>query len=236
MQSVFKLPLAMAVLHQVEHRNLSLDQLIRFRASDRILPHTYSPLQEKYPNAEVDIALESLLHSAVSLSDNVAADILLRIAGGTKVVDDYILGLGVRGFHLQDNEAALHRDVMAQYRNWFEPRAAVALLQLLDRNSPLTPGHTRLLLGWIEETPRGTSRIKAGLPSGTVVMHKAGTSGTDNGVTHAINDIGLVTLPDGRRFAIAVFITDSTAAEETCEAVIARIARAAYDAAVQNLE
>jgi beta-lactamase class A len=55
----------------------------------------------------------------------------------------------------------------------------------------------------------------------------------DNGVAHATNDIGLITLPDGRRLAIAVFVTDSTADEATREKVIARIARAAYDAAIQ---
>ena len=44
--------------------------------------------------------------------------------------------------------------------------------------------------------------------------------------------IGLITLPDGQRLAIAVFVTDSTANEATREGTIARIARAAYDAAI----
>jgi beta-lactamase class A len=47
MQSVFKLPLALTVLHQVEQGSLALDDTIHFRPDDRILPHTYSPLQEK---------------------------------------------------------------------------------------------------------------------------------------------------------------------------------------------
>jgi len=56
----------------------------------------------------------------------------------------------------------------------------------------------------------------------------------DNGVAHATNDIELISLPDGRRIAIAVFVTDSTADEATREQVIARIARAAYDASLQG--
>ena len=78
MQSVFKLPLALAVLHKVEQGSLSFDQHVRFRPDDRILPHTCSPLQDQYPNANVDVPLEELLRPAVSESDNVAADILLR--------------------------------------------------------------------------------------------------------------------------------------------------------------
>ena len=76
------------------------------------------------------------------------------------------------------------------------------------------------------------SRLKADLPANTVVAHKAGTSGVDAGIAHATNDIGLITLPDGRRLAIAVFVTDSRADEATREKVISCIAKEAYDNAV----
>src|SRR5271163_3153360 len=123
MQSVFKLPLAVAVLHQVEQGKFSLEQPIRFRKEDLILPKPYSPLQDKYPNADVDVPLNRLLQLTVGLSDNTAADILLRLAGGPSVVREYIASLHVKGFHLEDGERELHRDVQAQYRNWFEPRS-----------------------------------------------------------------------------------------------------------------
>jgi beta-lactamase class A len=234
MQSVFKLPLALAALHLVEQGKFSLDQPVRFLASDRILPQTYSPLQDQYPEAEVDIPLRELLRLAVSLSDNVAADIVLRIVGGPGVVDSYIRSIGVEGFHLEDDEHHLHRDVTAQYRNWFEPRGATQLLRRINDHSPLTREPTLLLLDWMKGSPRVSNRIKRELPPGTVVMHKSGTSGTDNGVTHATNDIGLITLPDGRRLALAVFVTDSTADAATRDAVIARIAKAAYEESIRS--
>jgi beta-lactamase class A len=53
-----------------------------------------------------------LLQMTVSLSDNTAADILLRIAGGKKAVSDYVASLGITGFQLLDGEAA-SRDVAA---------------------------------------------------------------------------------------------------------------------------
>ncbi len=233
MQSVFKLPLAITVLHQIEQGTLSLDQRVRFLPQDRILPHVYSPLQDQYPDAGVDVPLRELLRLDVALSDNVAADILLRLAGDPKVVNTYIAALGVSGFHLQDSEAVLHREVSAQYRNWFEPAGAVQLLRRISDNSPLTSEHTELLLGWMTSDAR-TKRLEGDLPTGTRVAHKSGTSGVDDGVAHATNDIGLIPLPDGRRIAIAVFVTDSTADEATREQVIARIARAAYDASLQG--
>jgi beta-lactamase class A len=64
MQSVFKLPLAVYALHLVEQGKFSLDQAIRFLPSDRILPETYSPLQDNYPNGDVDVPLRELLRLA----------------------------------------------------------------------------------------------------------------------------------------------------------------------------
>jgi beta-lactamase class A len=234
MQSVFKLPLAVTVLHQVEQGRLSLNQPVRFHPEDRILPHVYSPLQDKYPEAAVDVPLQELLRLAVSLSDNVAADILLRLAGGPKAVNTYIAALKIHGFHLQDNEAVLHHEVSAQYRNWFEPAEAVQLLRQISDKSPLTSEHTDLLLGWMTPAVR-TKRLEGDLPAGVRVAHKSGTSDVDDGVAHATNDIGLIPIPDGRRIAIAVFVTDSTADQDTREKVIARIGRAAYDLSIQKL-
>jgi beta-lactamase class A len=236
MQSTFKAPLALTALHQVERGKLSLDDPVRFLASDRILPSTYSPLQDEYPAAGVDIPLRRLLELAVSASDNVAADIVLRIIGGPEMVGRYIQECGIEGFHIEDNEKGLQRDAAAQYRNWFEPAGAVQFLRLVSDHPPITGEHASLLLGWMRDSTRGNQRIKGQLPAATIVMHKPGTSGTDHSVTAATNDIGLIILPDGRRLAIAIFITDSTAGETARESVIARIARAAYDVAVNSGE
>ncbi len=206
---------------------------MRFRPGDRILPHVYSPLQDQYPSAGVDVPLRELLRLTVSLSDNVAADILLRLVGGPKVVNTYIAALGVSGFHLQDSEAVLHQVMSAQYRNWFEPAGAVQLLRKIKDNSPLTPEHTDQLLTWMTPANR-TSGLDGDLPDGVNVAHKSGHSDVDNGVAHATNDIGLIPLPDGRRIAIAVFVTDSTADEATRQKVIARIGKAVYDASLQS--
>jgi beta-lactamase class A len=233
MQSVFKLPLAVTVLHQVEQGTLSLNQPVRFLPEDRILPHVYSPLQDEYPDAGVDVPLRELVRLAVSLSDNVAADILLRLVGGPKAVNTYIAALKIQGFHLQDNEAVLHHEVSAQYRNWFEPAGAVQLLRRISDKSSLTSEHTNLLLGWMTPALR-TNRLEGDLPVEVRVAHKSGTSDVDDGVAHATNDIALIPLPDGRRIAIAVFVTDSTADQDTRERVIARIGRATYDTSIQR--
>ena len=67
MQSVFKVPLALTALHLVEQKKLSLDIPIRFKPEDRIPPHTYSPLQDKYPDANVDLPLLTTVDTGLIL-------------------------------------------------------------------------------------------------------------------------------------------------------------------------
>jgi beta-lactamase class A len=203
MQSIFKLPLVLTILHQVGQEKFSLDQPIRFLREDRIRPRPYSPLQDKYPDADVDVSLETLMQMTVAVSDNTAADILLRLVGGPKLVNDYIASLGITGFHLQDGERALHRDTPLQYRNWFEPQGAVQLLRKISDHSPLTVEHTGLLLDWMRPSTQ-TGRLDGDLPHGTSVAHKSGTSDVNSGIAHAANDIGLIALPGGRQLVIAV--------------------------------
>ncbi len=61
------------------------------------------------------------------------------------------------------------------------------------------------------------------------MAHKTGTSPTVNGVTVATNDVGLVTLPNGRHLAISVFVLDSGANNAVREKVILKVAKAAWD-------
>ena len=232
MQSVFKLPLGIYVLHLVEQGKLQLDQPVRFQPSDRFIPKSYSPLQDQHPDANVDVPLRELLRLAVSMSDNAAADIVLRLAGGTEPVRQYITSLGVQGFMLRHNEHELHRDEQLQYQDWFAPHGAVQLLRRIADRSPLNAEHSALLQQWMRTTR--LPRMAVLLPSGTVVAHKTGTSGMEGSLAAATNDIGLVTLPDGDRLAIAIFLTDSKADDAARDQAIARAALVIYQAATDG--
>ncbi len=248
MQSMFKYPLALTVLHLAETGKLfpeqrpgqpfktTIERSVRFLPEDRI-PESYSPLQDRFPAADVDVSLRELVQLAAGQSDNVAAEILLRTIGGPATVQSYIRSLGISGFQLQDGERIMNGpnpDRTAQYRNWIEPAAAVQLLQRLVVNPPLSPAANAFLLETLTTSVTGPNRLRAGLPAGTLLAHKTGTSGEHNGSAEATNDIGLITLPDGRHLAIAVFVTDARADEVTRDAVIARICAAAYQAALQT--
>jgi beta-lactamase class A len=227
MQSVYKFPIAMAVLAQADRGKLKLDQRVRIESSD-IAPVS-ATLDRKSQGKEFTLA--ELLKYMVSNSDNTACDVLLRLIGGPKVVDRYLQNLGMKDIVVANTEKELLRDKAVQYRNYATPDATIVLLRAFHEGRGLSKSSQALLRRLMTETPTGLKRIKGMLPKGTVVVHKTGTSSTVDvdGVAAATNDVGLVTLPNGHHLAIAVFVSDAKADMATREAAIAKIARAVWD-------
>jgi beta-lactamase class A len=110
-------------------------------------------------------------------------------------------------------------------RDTATPLGAVHFLVKLEQGELLSEKSTELLLKIMTDAISGQKRLKAGLPAGAKLAHKTGTSGMVLDTNAATNDIGIVTMPDGRKFAIAVFLVGSTAPEEEREAIHARIMR-----------
>lgn len=229
MQSVFKFHIALAVLNQVDKGKLKLDEEI-FISKKELLPNTWSPIREAYPEANVKLTLAEIIRYTVAQSDNNGCDILLRKIGGPKRVEKYIRKLGVKNISIKHNEEEMHKNWNAQFSNWTTPKAATDLLIKFYEGKVLSKNSFDFLWKVMIETSTGKNRIKGQLPEGTIVAHKTGSSGkNEKGITAASNDIGIVTLPNGNHFAIAVFISNSRKTEETNERIISDITKAAWD-------
>jgi len=227
MQSVYKVPIAMAVLKEIDGSRLRLDQRVRVEKAD-LTPPVVSPLREKFPEGGVELPVRELLRAMIVQSDGLACDLLLKLAPPAEVTR-FLRSLGVTYMTVATTEKAMALDGKAQYRNRSTPEAAVALLSLLQEGRGLSAASREMLLADLTAAETGPRRLKGRLPEGTPVAHKTGTSGTHRGLTRATNDIGIITLPDGRHLAVAVFVMDSRAPESAREGAIAAIARAAWD-------
>jgi beta-lactamase class A len=231
MQSVYKAPIAMAVLHDVDAGRLALDAPIRVEASDLVPANTHSPLRDMHPQGGIELPLRELLRAAVMESDGTASDVLLRVVGGKPKVEALLVRLGAENMKIATTEAEMARDPMTQYRSWAAPLDAARWLARLQEGKGLTPASRDLLLGWMTATTTFPTRLKGQLPRATPVAHKTGSSGMSDGLARATNDVGIITLPDGRHLAVAVFLRDSRAPDAARDAAIARVARAAWDRA-----
>lgn len=234
MQSVFKLHLAMLVLHQVDQGKLDLNQSVAVKRAE-VLQNTWSPMMKDHQSDEFTVAVQQLLQYSVSHSDNVACDLLFELVGGPAALHAYIQSLGIKETEVVANEAQMHADDQVQYKNWTSMKAAAQLLKKFEQKKQLSETSQALLWKWMVETTTGPQRLKGLLPAGTIVAHKTGTSGVRAGKTAATNDVGVIMLPDGRPLLVAVFVKDSAESERTNEAIIAQVAQAAYQFELKKL-
>lgn len=229
MHSVFKFPIAMTVLHLVDKGKYKLDEKIKLRKRDMLPAKMYSPLRDKYPDG-AELPLSDILGYMVSLSDNTACDYLLKKIGGPHVVEDYIKSLGVTSIAVTASESDMASAWEVQYTNWAKPADLVQLLDIFYQGKALSKTSNDFLMKIMLATTTGSKRLKGLLPAEAVVAHKTGTSPTNSeGLSPATNDVGIITLPNGKHIAIAVLVCNSKADEAARDEVIAKIAKAAWD-------
>lgn len=229
LMSVFKFPIALFVLKQVDKGKLDINQKILITKSD-VAPKTWSTIREKYPNGNIKLSLAEILTYTVSQSDNIGCDILLKLVGGPIAVQNYIDNIGIQGFVIKVNEEKMREDFASQRINTATPIASTQLLKIFFTKNILTKKNTDFLKKIMTETSTGNDRIRGQLPKETSVAHKTGTSDTnEEGVTIATNDIGVVTLPNGKHFAISVFVSNSKESNDTNAKIISDISKLAWD-------
>ncbi len=243
MQSVYKLPISMAVMDQTRRGELDLDEKIGVTKEDMVGESQHSPLRDANPNGG-EFTIRELIRFALVESVGTASDVLMRIAGGGPQIQNFLTQIGVKNMRVLNTEKDLALDWQKQYQNYSTPNDAIELLRWLqtstasakrfddnDASDKLAEdkANDELVMWFMEASIPGAKRFKGSLPPNTIVAHKTGTSGTQNGITAATNDIGIITLPNGKHIAIAVFVSDSPADQDARETVIARVAKAVWD-------
>lgn len=223
LQSVFKLPLAVAVLHEAQGGRVNLDQELTVTAADRA-PGVASNAK-KWIQAPRDVKVRELLEYSLVESDNTSSDKLLELVGGPRGLTERMRALGFGGIEVRSATRAMGSDGACPNEGTSE--ALANLLVALERGEILERPERALLWDWMGRARTGERRIRAGLPAGTRVVDKTGT-GRDGAVT---NDVGVVTLPEsGGHLAIAVLIAGSTLTARAQEDLIAEVARTAVEA------
>lgn len=229
MLSVFKFHIALAVLDQVDQEKLRLDQNILIKKSELLL-NTWSPIREKYPEGNIEMPLSELIKYTVAQSDNNGCDILLRLIGGTETVQKFINSKGIKNFQIKADEEKMHQGYEFMYWNWTTTNASNTLLKKFYDGKVVSKNSTDFLMKTMLETNTGANKIVAQLPKGTWVAHKTGSSGKDEkGLTVAENDMGIITLSNGKHYALSVFVSDSMESEATNTKIVADVSKIVFD-------
>lgn len=170
-----------------------------------------------------------LIELMITRSNNYATDALLKVVGGPKAVNAWVQRAGIDDWHIDRDIATLVRDDGAidparvvDTRDSATPKAMVELLAGIYQGKWLSPSSRGVILGAMSRCVTGKRRIPAGLPAGVSVSHKTGS------LNNTSSDIGIIQTPDGRVFAIAIYVTGQ-GGRPGRESRIASIARTVYN-------
>ncbi|WP_340588635.1 serine hydrolase [Erythrobacter alti] len=170
-----------------------------------------------------------LIDLMITRSSNPATDALIAAMGGVEPVNDWMRRAGITEFSLDRDIATLVRDNREfDARSYIDPRdsaspeAMVQLLAGIYQGRWLSRESRAIIVDAMERCRTGRNRIPALMPSGVTVAHKTGT------LHRVASDIGILTGPDGRSIAVAIYVTGQNTPQAR-DARIASIARAIYD-------
>jgi beta-lactamase class A len=210
MGSVYKVPIALEVL-----RTQQLDRVITIEPKD--FSPGWSPLRDEAKGKPIVMTIEQLAEAMVKLSDNTACDALLRI-----VTPQAVTKLMPKDIRVDRQEREMAADLGkpgGRERYARDPRDTATPDAMVGLFTGIVQTRPEKLMRWMTETTTGPKRIKAGLPSGTVVAHKTGT------MPGTTNDVAII---DGR-YVVAIFTKASKMENEDVEPDIAAVARAVYE-------
>lgn len=226
LMSVTKFPQALALLKLVDDGKISASKPLRV-TPQHLTQRTASTLKKDHPYSSFELSIPEVLRYAVGQSDNISSNVMFDAEGGPEGVTQYLRSIGVEGVTI----GADYRDGMALVqKNVGTPKAVALLLKKFLADKLLSDSSSQLLWMTMEQSLSGADRIKGQLPPGTSVAHKTGTSGVNaDGAIIALNDVGIIRLPNGKHVAIAAFVGNSKASADQSAKIIATLSRMVWD-------
>ena len=257
-QSVSKLWVALTVYDAIDRGRMTLSDRIRIERKDIVVFH--QPLRARMGPDGYVATVSELLLAAMTTSDNLANDSLLRTVGGPDAVRAYLRRMEIAGIRFGPGERLLQagtagltwRQSYAENNGFLVARAALPLdvrraaldryladpvdgaqpeqvalaLARLRKGDLLSPASTQALLTLMASSRTGPQRMRAGTAPGWAFAHKTGTGQELGSQATGYNDIGLMTSPDGRTYALAVMIKTTRQPIPVRQRLMAAVARA----------
>ena len=204
--SAFKVALGAAAFAAAADGALDLDTPITYARAD--FPG-YQPVLERRIDASTgsgSISLRDAIAATVTVSDNMAANLLIDALGSPAAVTAIWRDWGDKMSRLDRRETALNENRAGDERDTSTPHAMADLLRRLLSEDLLSSDDREALALLTHEATTGLTRVRAGLPADWRAGDKTGTCKNDGSPDSQSNDIGWFTTPDGRTFWFAVML------------------------------
>ena len=219
--STFKLLLAGMVLDGQGRRDWSLEERLPVTKADLTV---HSPVTERHVERGW-MTLGDAAEATVTVSDNGAANLLLKRVGGTDAFNGWLAAHGDRVSRLDRLEPLLNENAAGDPRDTTTPRQIARNASKLIFGNWLPEPERERLRHWLIASETGLARIRAGLPSGWVGGDKTGTCGGNN---PSYNDVAFLIPERGsdEGYILAIYLDRPTVEPESANRALADVARA----------
>ena len=225
MCSTFKLPLAGAVLREIDQGRLRSDQWVAYGKSDMVAhaPITTQQLERG------GMTVAALAEAAQTTSDNPAANLLLKLLGGPAGFTAILRATGDTTTRLDRYEPQMNHVVGQDLRDTTTPDAMARTTAYMLTSDWLTEASREMLISWMVATTTGTERLRAGIPQGWRTGDKTGT-GSIPKMHDKYNDLAITWAPGKAPLVITAFLEtrgSHPGIRDEDEAVLAEVGRIA---------
>lgn len=225
MCSTFKFLLAAAALRRVDQGQMSLDQVLNFGEADLL---SYAPVA-KANVAKGGLPLGELCAAIVTVSDNTAANVILRTIGGPQAVTAFARSIGDQDTRLDRNEPELNSAIPGDPRDTTTPQAIGEDMPRLLSGNALGAASQQMLENWMVASKTGLKRVRAGLPNSWVVGDKTGS-----GANGSANVVAIIRPENRATLFASVYLTGSSAPAEELDAVHMEVGRIIADIVLRS--
>jgi len=219
MCSTFKLMLAASVLARVDAGHESLDRRVAYTQADLL---EYAPTTRAHV-AEGSMALGDLCIAAIQLSDNTAANLILRETGGPAALTAWLRSIGDPMTRLDNTEPRLNVWVTGEVHDTTTPAAMTASMQRVLLGGVLAPASRARLVEWMSGTTTGLKKIRLGVPASWREGDKTGS--WSNAAIGTSNDIAILWPPKGGPIIVCAYLALAAVPSEQRDAALADVGR-----------
>ncbi|MEG3860089.1 serine hydrolase [Microcoleus sp. herbarium12] len=209
--STIKVPILVAFFQAVDEGKIQLDQMLTLKP-EHIVGGS-GDMQDDAPGQKYS-ALE-VAKKMIVVSDNTATNMMVELLGGAEVLNQHFINWGLRGTVLRNKLPDL------EGTNTTSPKDLINIIAQVDRGNLVSVKSRDRILQIMRQTKNDTL-LPRGLGEGAVIAHKTGNINT------MLADAGMVDLPNGKRYLVAVMVKHPPETEKPAQTLIRDISKMSY--------
>ena len=222
--STFKTIACAKLLYDNDHKIVDIESTVKIKEIDLM---EYSPVMKNYIGQQ--ITLKQVCQAAMYMSDNTAANIIIKAVDGTQSITDFVSDIGDKNTRLDRIEPYLNEALLDDPRDTTTPNAISNTLKKLLFSSILSDSSKNQLKEWMINNQVTGNLLRSVLPDNWEIADRSGAGGFG-----ARSITAVVWLQNQSPIIISIYISQTDASMDERNQAIVEIGKTIFDSYISN--